>query len=350
MPGAPAPSLVGAGVFEVDSAMPLPKLVRIALAAATLGLASGLVAPPAGAESPSARPALQGTDVHFDYDGHDVGRPERAWLGRAFVHQLVATDATRPRPMLVFMHGTNAALIKYRWMGGGAEGDVRRIVAELMETGQIEPIIVAGPSAILPSVVVNARNIWPSFDLDLFVQLASEELRGVATVDRSRVIVVAHSGGGCNPNGGIASAVQGRLVPMAALAVDACMDVDVAQLLARARPENACRGQLANPRLVESPVRRVRQIVPPRGRARGLWRRRAARARPYDRTRAHAARCHGSSHVAQMAATAAEPRHQRRSRGRGRRRVSAYSERSLSPSSEVYPTMRSVTVPCSSRM
>jgi len=217
--------------------MPCFKLVRVAVAAAAMGLAGAFTALPANAQPKAVVTPLRGTDVHFEYDGLDVGRPERAWLGRAFVHHLAAAEPNLPRPMVVFIHGTNAALIKYRWMGGGPEGDLRRVLSELMDSGQIEPVILAGPSAILPSVVANARNIWPSFDLDLFVRLASEKLHGRATVDRRRIIVVAHSGGGCNPNGGIATALQGTLVPMAALSVDSCMDTDLAALLARARPE-----------------------------------------------------------------------------------------------------------------
>ncbi|WP_437832508.1 hypothetical protein [Sorangium sp. So ce1153] len=162
--------------------------------------------------------------------------PEQRWLGRAFVHRLAAAEPARPLPILVFLHGTNEARIEYRWMGGGQEGDVRRIAAQLMEAGQIPPILVAAPSAVLPAAVAVARTSWPAFDLDAFLDATAERLRGVATLDRARVLVAGHSGGGCNPAGGIATAVRASTPLHAALAIDTCMDVDLALPLARTAP------------------------------------------------------------------------------------------------------------------
>ncbi|WP_437967137.1 hypothetical protein WMF04_47600 [Sorangium sp. So ce260] len=159
--------------------------------------------------------------------------PEQRWLGRAFVHRLSAADPARPLPVLVFLHGTNEAKIKHRWMGGGQEGDVRRIAAQLMEAGQIPPIVVAAPSAVLPAAVAVARTSWPAFDLDAFLDATAARLRGVATLDRTRVIVAGHSGGGCNREGGIATALRASTPVHAALVIDTCMDVDIALPLAR---------------------------------------------------------------------------------------------------------------------
>jgi hypothetical protein len=217
---------------------PPPSQRHLALGTA-LVLTAWLGLRPARAAEPASAPPLDGKDVHFDYDGKDVGKPLRAWLGRAFVHRLVAATPDEPRAVVVFLHGTNAQLIKYRWMGGGPEGDVRRIVAGLIEAGQIPPTIVAGPSSIDPSAIVNARTSWPGFDLERFVARLATELQGTATVDRSRVVVVAHSGGGCNPKGGLATAVSGSLVPLGAMSIDTCMDPEVATVLAGAPPETA---------------------------------------------------------------------------------------------------------------
>lgn len=162
--------------------------------------------------------------------------PEQRWLGRAFVHRLAAADPARPLPILVFLHGTNAAQIKHRWMGGGQEGDVRRIAAQLMEAGQIPPILVAAPSAVLPAAVAVARTSWPAFDLDAFLDATAARLRGVATVDRARVIVAGHSGGGCNAAGGIATALRASTPAHAALVIDTCMDADIALPLAQSPP------------------------------------------------------------------------------------------------------------------
>ncbi|WP_437528574.1 hypothetical protein WME79_45915 [Sorangium sp. So ce726] len=162
--------------------------------------------------------------------------PERRWRGRAFVHRLAAADPARPLPILVFLHGTNEARIEHRWMGGGQEGDVRRIAAQLMEAGQIPPMLVAAPSAVLPAAVAVARTSWPAFDLDAFLDATAARLRGVATLDRARVVVAGHSGGGCNKAGGIATALRASIPVHAALVIDTCMDVDIALPLARSRP------------------------------------------------------------------------------------------------------------------
>ena len=185
---------------------------------------------------PPPPPPLDGTSYEYQYDGLDVGHKERAWLGRAFVHSSLATVTGKPSPIVVFLHGMNTELIKYRWMGGGQEGDVRRIVAELMEAGSVAPMIVAGPSTLDRVTASNAVLLWPAFDLDGFLDRTAERLAGVATIDRSRVIVVGHSGAGCNIRGGLATALRAKTVPFANLVIDTCMATDFAKDLARAPP------------------------------------------------------------------------------------------------------------------
>jgi hypothetical protein len=200
-----------------------------ALAALVVTLAA---APVAGA---APDPPLRGQTRDFTYDGRDVGHLERAYRGRVFVPALTAARAKeRPVPLVVFIHGTNAEAIDFRWMGGGREGDVRRIVAALVENQRIEPVVVAAPSATLPAAIVNAHTSWPAFDLDRFVSRTVRELRGVARIDLARVIVVGHSGAGCNRQGGLLATLNAVLRPLAILSIDTCMAPDTAPLLALA--------------------------------------------------------------------------------------------------------------------
>ncbi|WP_218920229.1 hypothetical protein [Chondromyces crocatus] len=199
------------------------------------------VAPPpssrrpwAAGRRPAAPPPLEGKTYDFALDAKVAGGAEKSWLGRAFVHPRAAEEP-RPMPLLVFLHGINGELIRYRWMGGGQEGDVRRIASELMDAGSAPPMLVAAPSAVIPAATAVARTSWPQFDLARFVDLTVERLAGIATVDRSRIVVVGHSGGGCNATGGIVSAVHGAMPVHAALVVDVCMDADVAARLGRVR-------------------------------------------------------------------------------------------------------------------
>jgi pimeloyl-ACP methyl ester carboxylesterase len=182
-------------------------------------------------------PPLDGTTYDYGYDGRDIGHPERRWMGRAFVHSKAAALAGQPLPVLVFLHGNNAEAIKYRWMGGGAEGDVRRIVAEMIEAGQVPPMIVAAPSSTDPYTMTQAGASWPSFDLDVFLDKTIDRLGSAAIVDRGRVIVAAHSGGGCNIKGGLNTALHAKGTPvLAGLSIDTCMLHDLAKELAHLRP------------------------------------------------------------------------------------------------------------------
>lgn len=204
-----------------------------AAAGAKAGQKPGKTAQKPRAKKP-APPPLDGTTYDYAYDAKDVGHPERAWLGRSFVHKKAAADPTKPLPLIVFVHGINKELIKYRWMGGGNEGDVRRIVAELIESGQIPPVLVAAPSSVVPQNIVVAPTAWMAFDLDHFVEQTALKLKGIATIDKSKIIVAGHSGGGCNVKGGIATAIKAKNVH-SALSIDTCMGSDLASALAQAK-------------------------------------------------------------------------------------------------------------------
>lgn len=220
--------------------------------AATLGLA--MVPPPSAEAKPAAKkktaqakpeakkakkpappPPLDGTTYDYDYDAKETGHRERAWQGRAFLHTKAIGKPDEPKPILVFLHGLNTDKIKYRWMGGGQEGDVRRIVAGLIDSGQVPPMIVAGPNATDPAAVGNAVTMWPAFDLDVFLAKTAAALAGAATIDRNRIIVAGHSGAGCNVKGGIATALTAKAPVLAGLVIDVCMGTDLAKDLAHLR-------------------------------------------------------------------------------------------------------------------
>lgn len=186
--------------------------------------------------APPAPPPLDGTSYDFDYDGGE-GHPERRWLGRVFVHRMAAAAQGQSLPVLVFLHGNNSEKIRYRWMGGGQEGDVRRIISEMIESGQIPPVLVAAPSSIDPNTMGVAGLSWPAFDLDVFLDRADARLGGASAIDRGRVLVAAHSGAGCNIRGGLNTAVHAKTTPvLAGFSVDTCMMLDLAKDLAHVRP------------------------------------------------------------------------------------------------------------------
>lgn len=197
---------------------------------------------PAGASSSSAAPsagapaALPGKTIDFAYDGADVKNPKAAYVGRAFVHdRVLARGPAAKAPLVVFLHGLNKELIPHRWMGGGNEGDVRRIVAELVDRGAIEPPILAGPGSVVPEAVSRGAS-FVAFDLDRFVELTRDALSGTATIDERRIVVAGHSGAGCSAKGGLASVPHVHRTPLAVLAIDTCMPGALAEALGRAPP------------------------------------------------------------------------------------------------------------------
>jgi hypothetical protein len=211
-------------------------LLVLAAASGSPAASEAGVAPRKTAAKPPPPPPLDGISYAYDYDASDIGRPSLAWSGRVFVHRKAAVAPEEARPLLVFIHGLNTEKIKHRWMGGGQEGDVRRIVAELIEGGHVPPLLVAGPSAVDPIAVGNAMTSWPAFDLDTFLDRTTARLAGLSTIDKTRIIVAGHSGAGCNVKGGIATALKAKVEVLAGLVIDTCMGTDLARDLARLRP------------------------------------------------------------------------------------------------------------------
>jgi hypothetical protein len=177
---------------------------------------------------------LPGKTIDYAYDGKDVASPRLAWLGRAYVPPETA-KAAGPVPLVVFLHGLNAALIKHRWMGGGSEGDVRAIVGDLVARGAVAPVVVAGPSSIVASEVTFGAS-WRHFALDNFLTRTSAALQGVVTIDTGRIVVAGHSGAGCSPAGGLETLGQSTARLLAVLSIDTCMTGSLAESLARSDP------------------------------------------------------------------------------------------------------------------
>ncbi|MEO7327120.1 MAG: hypothetical protein ABI193_00985 [Minicystis sp.] len=206
-----------------------------ALSAPSAAIAEPLALPGAAPVARAAILPLEGNTYDFAHDAGTV-HPERSFLGRAFLHTQAAVDPAAPLPVLVFLHGLNRERIEHRWMGGGTEGDLRRLLSVMMEAEEIPPMIVLAPSTTDPIWASTSTMIWPAFDLDLFLDMAGARLRGLATIDRSRIVLAGHSGAGCNESGGLATALEADVGALAVLAIDTCMRPELARSLARANP------------------------------------------------------------------------------------------------------------------
>jgi hypothetical protein len=214
--------MVGRYWFAWGPRGPWPALLPV------LALSLALLRTADAAADPLA-PPLRGKSYDFAWDGRDIGHPERAWLGRAYVPP-EAAEAKGPVALVVFLHGLNAALIKHRWMGGGDEGDVRRVVDRLVASGAIPPVVVAAPSSVVASEVSTGAS-WNHFDLDNFVDETVSRLSGMVSLDAARIVVAGHSGAGCSTAGGLATLGSAKRPLHAIVAIDTCMSPALAERL-----------------------------------------------------------------------------------------------------------------------
>lgn len=198
-------------------------------------LASAIVLAATTARAQNA--VLQGgKTIDFAYDGGDVREGDAAYTARIFAPKQVLAQKDQPVPLLVFLHGTNKKKEPFRFIGGKVEEpDLRLMLGDLMEQGELPPMVIVAPTTVVMSVV--PQSMWPDFDLDRLVEATLARLRGRATIDLDRVVLAGHSGGACNPQGGLFSALRGTSLPLRAVfAIDTCMEVDDAVPLALAPP------------------------------------------------------------------------------------------------------------------
>jgi hypothetical protein len=186
--------------------------------------------------SPTAKAqALAGKTVEYAYDARDLGKEERAWWGRAYLHPSVLDDTNVARPVVVYLHGVNRLQVKHAWMGAGGSPDLRMLWDEYLRDRRIAPAVLAVPSATTACILPTA--LWDGFDLDRFLAHTIRATRDLVRLDLSKVVVVGHSGAGCNHRGGLVTALQSSLPLVGGLVIDVCMDVLDAAPLAQARPD-----------------------------------------------------------------------------------------------------------------
>ena len=177
----------------------------------------------------------KGQTIEYSYDGRDIQKRDREWWGRTYLHPSVQGDPDVPRPVVVYLHGVNKHFVRYSWMGGGESPDMRMLWDELIDEGMVGSAVLAAPSTAVSCKLPQA--LWMGFDLDNFLARTIAATRDIVRLDLSRVIVVGHSGAGCNRVGGIITALQSAVPVQAGLVIDVCMDEMDAPFLARARPE-----------------------------------------------------------------------------------------------------------------
>ena len=138
-------------------------------------------------------------------------------------------------PLVVFLHGLNQDGPLHKWLGAKGTPDIGVVLERLQTQGKTAGFVVAAPSQTRDAS--RPWGMWQSFDLGDFVQKAEAALGARAHVDRSKIIVLAHSGGGCNVHGSALRAASSRApAPYAVVLADTCFDRGVAETLLLAAP------------------------------------------------------------------------------------------------------------------
>lgn len=178
-----------------------------------------------------ALPAMaRGKTVYFQHDDARLLHRYQKNGGAALLPE--GTPAERRLPLVVFLHGTNSTAEPHLWMGGGGK-DLRPLARRLVDSGQVEPFVLAAPSQTKNAGL--AAKVWQDFDLNRFVADVVQATQGQVSIDRQRVVLAGHSGAGCNPSGGLATDFwsSGAPLPLALVSIDPCLDRKMGGAFAR---------------------------------------------------------------------------------------------------------------------
>lgn len=201
-------------------------LLLLALVAALSRTSSAAAAPTVDGERPAEPRAAQlprGATVTYPFAQRRYLYSRDGEGARAYVPAGVAPGASLP--VVVFLHGMNKAGRVHPHLDDRGD-DLRPLVDELVHSQRTAPFVLAAPTHT--RYAYNAHVMFPAFDLSAFLDATDGALGELARVDRSRIIVVGHSGGGCNKTGGL-FAVPPREV-RALVAVDTCLEPELEPL------------------------------------------------------------------------------------------------------------------------
>jgi hypothetical protein len=168
------------------------------------------------------------TSVDFPFDDERYLLFAQQDGGRAFVPEGVVAD--QPVPLVIFLHGTNDMGPLHRWMA--EPNDLRPVVQKWVRDGAVGPMVLAAPSQTRKAW--SGKYLWAGFDAGAFVAATQSALGASARLDRNQVVLVGHSGAGCNDAGGLLAAAGSALLFKALVAIDTCMDGGIGEQLGQA--------------------------------------------------------------------------------------------------------------------
>jgi hypothetical protein len=184
----------------------------------------------AGVAASASADAGPSTNAYFRYQQKKLCYSRNGPGGLAHVAGTPQSPGA-PMPIVVFLHGMNAAGDMHMWMGDN-RGDLRALADTWVGRGDVEPFVLAAPTHT--RFATGSTVMWPTFDVMDFVGATEQALAGRVKIDRTRVILVGHSAAGCNTQGGLWGdpvQAQGKGLK-AVVAVDTCLDEAIGERIA----------------------------------------------------------------------------------------------------------------------
>jgi hypothetical protein len=181
----------------------------------------------------SAVHAFVPREVEFPFDDATRLLPGEHDGGKVWRSPGLTYDG-REVPLIVFVHGIIFDGQRHHWLTVDPNGpwDARPFLRSMVEDGSIPPLVAAAPSQTRDAT--DPGKLFVDLDFDALVDSVDGALAPFQRVDRRRIVVVGHSGSACEPNAGAFAALRSKLALRALFAVDGCLHVDGARLLATA--------------------------------------------------------------------------------------------------------------------
>jgi len=176
----------------------------------------------------NAQNAAAGVSIDFEFED---ARYLLAWQRQGARVHVPEQVGDEPVPLVIFLHGTNSTRQLHAWMSEKSY-DLRPLLDDLIGRRAMAPVVFAAPSHTRRA---NIRHIWDGFDTAAFVARTRAALGDTAQIDPTRVVLVGHSGAGCNPNGGLLRAASRSEPLFGLIALDVCMNADYGLSLGKSR-------------------------------------------------------------------------------------------------------------------
>jgi hypothetical protein len=140
------------------------------------------------------------------------------------------TAVKSPARVVVFLHGINPKHELHPFVSPGPR-DLRAYVEARIERGVFAPFVLLAPTQSVRADI--PERMWEGFDLDDFLDAAKGSLGGDLSLGWDDVVLVGHSGAGCNPTGGLLRAYRTKAARRvrAVIAIDTCLGKEVQDAL-----------------------------------------------------------------------------------------------------------------------